>query len=593
MVSFVNFLSLLLLLLGGSRAQKDKKNVLFVAVDDLRPELGAYGADYVSTPNIDSLASKSILFERAYCQVAVCSPSRASLLTGRRPDTNHVWRISDDEYWRTTSNATNATTIPQYFKENGYISIGMGKIFHPGAPGGNNDELYSWSLPYFEPSTPRRMFNAAQGAAWYSFSNLFDNDFDDGKVSQNAINLLEQLKQNRSDGDSRPFFMAIGFMKPHLPFYCPSQYYDLYPGPDEIKLPNNPDPPQGMPHIAWTVWREMRNYYPSTSAMGGCTRVAGVSLNNPNCSLTSNETREARRGYYACTSYVDAQVGKIMSALDSQGFANDTIVVLWGDHGFHLGELGMWSKNTNFEDATRVPFILHVPGVTDNGMKTDALVELIDLFPSLTELAGIDVPPMCTENSPKSIACVEGSSVAPLLKNPSMEWKKGAFSQYPRPTSGLPQILGRPEFDDNENGESVMGYSVRVDDYRFTEWYRFNRTTSTPNFTDIWGTELYNHTTPTVFFDDENTNLASRPNMADKVQELRAILQAGWRGALPNVTTDTTPAPSATLSQTATPSRSPIPTTAGPGEASSKGAGNLPIFVMILLFLFILAVIFY
>ena len=139
MVSFVNFLSLLLLLLGGSRAKKDKKNVLFIAIDDLRPELGAYGADYVSTPNIDSLASKSVLFERAYCQVAVCSPSRASLLTGRRPDTNHVWRISDDEYWRTTNNATNATTIPQYFKENGYISIGMGKIFHPGTPGGNND----------------------------------------------------------------------------------------------------------------------------------------------------------------------------------------------------------------------------------------------------------------------------------------------------------------------------------------------------------------------------------------------------------------------------------------------------------------------
>ena len=139
MISFAKFLSLFLLLLGGSRAEKDKKNVLFIAIDDLRPELGAYGADYVSTPNIDSLASKSMLFERAYCQVAVCSPSRASLLTGRRPDTNHVWRISDDEYWRTTSNATNATTIPQYFKENGYISIGMGKIFHPGVPGGNND----------------------------------------------------------------------------------------------------------------------------------------------------------------------------------------------------------------------------------------------------------------------------------------------------------------------------------------------------------------------------------------------------------------------------------------------------------------------
>ena len=295
-----------------------------------------------------------------------------------------------------------------------------------------------------------------------------------------------------------------------------------------------------MPEIAWTTWRELRGYYPDIS-MNTCTRAAS-SITNVNCQVSSNTTKELRRGYYACVSYIDAQVGKVMASLESEGFGDDTIVVLWGDHGYHLGELGMWCKNTNFEDTTRVPFILRVPGVTDNGMKTDALVELIDLFPSLTELAGIDVPPMCTENSAKSIACVEGSSVAPLLKNPTMEWKNGAFSQFPRPAAGLSVITGRPPFPDDENNESVMGYSVRVDNYRFTEWYRFNRTTSTANFSDIWGTELYNISSPTVSFNDENGNLANRPEMAFIVEKLRSLLQTGWKAALPNVTsTESTP----------------------------------------------------
>ena len=341
--------------------------------------------------------------------------------------------------------------------------------------------------------------------------------------------------------------MAVGFLKPHLPFYCPSKYYDLYPEANETKLPNNPERPDDMPEIAWTTWGEVRDYYSEVS-MPACRTMPSAAFNRASCQLSANATRELRRGYSACVSYVDAQVGKLMATLESQGFANDTVTVLWGDHGFHLGELGMWSKNTNFESATRVPFILRVPGVTDSGMKTTALVELIDLFPSMTDLAGIDVPPMCTENSPKSIACVEGSSVAPLLKNPDMKWKKGAFSQYPRPSSGLRQITNRPAFATDESNENVMGYSVRVENYRFTEWYRFNRTTSTPNFTDIWGTELYDHTSPTVFFDDENMNLANRADMADTVSELRSLLQAGWKAALPNTTGTSNPTPTSSQS---------------------------------------------
>ena len=230
-------------------ANGELKNVLFFAVDDLRPELGTYGYDMIKSPNIDSLASKSIVFERAYCQVAVCSPSRASLLTGRRPDSNHVWRIASDEYWRMT---TNATSIPQYFKENGYISIGMGKIFHPGAPSGNDDEKYSWSpegLPYYHaPNTASRTYGS-----WHSFEGYRDNQLPDGLIADRAIDVLQQFKKNHTNGDNRPFFLAVGFHKPHLPFYAPSKYYDLYPPAEQIELPKNPDVPKDMPDVAYLV----------------------------------------------------------------------------------------------------------------------------------------------------------------------------------------------------------------------------------------------------------------------------------------------------------------------------------------------------
>ena len=512
-----------------------KKNVLFFAVDDLRPELGAYGVDFIKSPHIDELASKSMLFERAYCQIAVCSPSRASLLTGRRPDTNHVWRISPDEYWRTVPDATNATTIPQYFKENGYISIGMGKIFHPGPPSGNDDRMYSWSpegLPYFhgkEDST------VAKHAAWYDFDEP-DNKRVDGQIADNAVSVLQQLKKNRTDGDDRPFFVAVGFHKPHLPFYCSSKYYDMYPSIEDTKLPENPDAPEGMPDVAFSVWNELKSYSDIGVLFNGtqCGTDAQASIQGKECHVPDKKIKELRRAYYSCVSFTDAQIGKVINELETQGFADDTVIVLWADHGWQLGEHNEWCKHTNFEDATHVPFLIRVPGVTDKGMTTTALVELIDIFPSLTELAGIDVPPMCAKDSPTSIACVEGSSVVPLLANPEREWKKAAFSQYPRPsTQGLQQIPGRPPFDPSEEGESVMGYTIRVDKYRFTDWYHFNRTTSTPNFDEKWGTELYDHSSPTVFFNDENVNLANKPEMKSVVDELRKVLQAGWRGALP------------------------------------------------------------
>ena len=506
-----------------------KKNVLFFAIDDLRPELGTYGVDFVKSPNIDKLASQSMVFERAYCQVALCSPSRTSLLTGRRPDTNHVWVIAKDEYWR---DFTNATTIPQYFKENGYISAGMGKIFHPGAANGHDDVAYSWSVPYFHAPAD----NAPNHTSWYSF-DTDDSNLWDGKIASYAVNTLNEIKQNRSKGDNRPFFVAVGFHKPHLPWYCAKKYYDMYPPAEQIAPPMNPDVPKDFPPIARGFshigsYVDTKQFYPN---MTKCHTNVQASFSIDECGISEDYARVLRRAYYSCVTYTDAQVGRVIDALESMGFADDTIIVLWGDHGWQLGEHNHWAKMTNFEDATRVPFMVKVPGVTDGGKRTKALVELIDIFPTLTELAGLPVPPLCPAdpNTKQPLVCVEGTSLTPLLKDPNQMLKKAAFSQYPRPASGMTVIPNKPAFDTTEHNENVMGYTMRVDQYRFTEWYRFNHTTATPNFTDIWGTELYNHTEPTVFFNDENVNMADQTDMQDLVKSLRKMLQAGWRAAIP------------------------------------------------------------
>eukprot|EP00118_Oscarella_pearsei_P025460 m.308222 g.308222 ORF g.308222 m.308222 type:complete len:535 (+) comp43590_c0_seq1:32-1636(+) len=510
-----------------------KPNVLFFAIDDLRPELGCYGSAQALSPHIDQLAAKSMLFERAYCQVAVCSPSRASLLTGRRPDTNHVWTISAAEYWR---NFTNATTIPQYFKENGYISIGMGKVFHPAGPSGYDDKAYSWSpegLPYYH-SPLEKQYGPGKNrtSMWWGFDGFEDNQLPDGQICDHAVETLQAFKTNRTKGDRRPFFLAVGFHKPHVPLFAPKKYFDMYPEASQIALPANPHPPLGMPDIAWSTWGNPRQYGNLKMYFEGknCTTDAKQSLSEE-CAIPDDAAREFRRSYYACMTYTDFQVGKVLKELEMQGFANDTVVILWGDHGWQLGEHGEWAKFTNFEDATRVPFLLHVPGVTDKGMKSDALVELIDIFPTLTDITGIPTPEICPESEkPGLLTCVEGTSLAPLLKNSTMALKKGAFSQYPRPNTGLRQIPGLPMLN---HSEEVMGYSIRTDKYRYTLWVGFNSTLAMPHWENVWGEELYDHNLPTMHFNDENENLASKSSLADVKEELKKMLLAGWRKAVP------------------------------------------------------------
>ncbi|HSW45901.1 MAG TPA: sulfatase [Phycisphaerae bacterium] len=482
---------------AGSRP--GRPNVLMIAVDDLRPEVGCYGASYIHSPNIDKLARSGMVFTRAYCQQAVCSPSRTSLLTGLRPDTTRIYDL--DTHFRKT--VPDAVTLPEHFRKNGYHTQGMGKIFHNGL-----DDPRSWSVPHWMPTDDfptyakpetlarqkaRREQMKAEGARledtvierdpqtgttlWLAMRALVygppwedpdvpDDALPDGMTVEKAVQVLREVKD-------RPFFLAVGFSKPHLPFVAPKKYYDLYP-PDSVRLADNPRPPVDVPDPALSDWGELRQY-------------DGMPQKGP---VSAQTARELIRGYRAATSYTDAQIGRVLDELDRLGLRERTIVVLWGDHGWHLGEHGLWCKHTNFEDATRSLMVVSTPGQKHPGAKTAVLAEFVDIYPTLCELTGLPIPPG-----------LEGTSFVPALNDPERPWKKAAFSQYPR--------------------QKLMGYSIRTDRYRYTEW-------AEPGKEPV-GLELYDHQTDP----GENANVASRPEHKELTAQLAKQLHAGWREALP------------------------------------------------------------
>jgi iduronate 2-sulfatase len=451
-----------------------KYNVLFLPVDDLKPLLGCYGAAQVKTPNIDALAKRGMIFTRAYCQQAVCGPSRASLMTGRRPDSTRVYDLVTD--FRKA--LPDAVTLGQRFKDAGYFTASVGKIYHPGL-----DDPRSWSVPnnyklggqFFDPNlqgelkTELKQRTAAgekdprvRGRS-FEIADCTDEDLPDGKIARYAIDLLRANKDRR-------FFIAAGFMRPHLPFVAPRRYYDMYP-PDSIKLPDNPRPPQDVPNIAMHNSGELRQY---------------SDIPKKDAPIPDAKARELIRGYYASTTFMDAQVGKVLAELDRLGLADKTIVVLWGDHGYHLGDHGLWNKHSNFEEAARAPLIVSVPGMKHAGGASKSLVEFVDVYPTLCDLTGLSAP-----------ADLEGKSFTPLLDDPTRPFKEAAFSQYPR-------------------GKAIMGRSMRTDRYRYTEWQDSSG--------KVTARELYDHGADP----GENVNLAGRPENKDLVATLAAQLKAGF-----------------------------------------------------------------
>jgi iduronate 2-sulfatase len=439
-------------------------NVLLLCVDDLKPALGCYGDKTALTPHIDRLASRGVLFEKAYCNQAVCSPSRNALMTGLRPQTIGIYDLPT--HFRKA--APTAITVGQYFKGNGYHTAGLGKIFHTGH--GNIDDADTWSEKSWKPKAKgyalkssteelRQSPNGPRGAPTES-ADVPDDTYGDGQLALEAVARLEAAAQK----PEQPFFLAVGFLKPHLPFVAPKKYWDLYDA-TKLPMPTSDSPPKGAPSYAPGSWSELRQY-------------ATVPSKGP---LTAQQTRHLIHGYYAATSYMDAQVGKILDALDALQLADNTIVLLWGDHGWHLGDLGLWCKHSNYEQAARIPVIMAAPDAA-KGAKSDALIETVDLYPTLGELAGLPAPDM-----------IDGKSFAKVLADPAAAARDHVIHVYPR-------------------GEGLIGRAIRTATHRMVEWKKPGAPAEAAEL------ELYDY----VNAPNEPENLATK--QPEMVAKLRALL---------------------------------------------------------------------
>ena len=427
-------------------------NVLFIIADDLRPLLGCYGHPEIHTPNIDRLAQRGTLFNRVYCQYPLCHPSRTSILTGLRPNTTRVF--SNSTGFR--EKLPNALTLPQHFKTSGYHTQSVGKVAQNLE---RQDDTYSWSVPSW--TQPSSYDSRSSVPSWRAL-DVEDDELRDGRTAKRAIEVLEEIQGTR-------FFLAVGFRKPHLPFYAPKRYYELYDS-ESFNLPPSANLPKNALSITDSNFEGFRDFQdiPDEGA------------------LSDTKTIELIRAYAASTSFTDAQVGRVLNHLDALRLTENTVIVFVGDHGFHLGEHGQWLKNTLFEVSLRSPLIVSVPGQTYQGVKTDALVELVDLYPTLSDACQIPIPPQ-----------LEGISLMPVIEQPTRPWKTAAFSQ------------------------KGPGSSIRTDRYRYTEWGQNGSR----------GVELYDYDADP----DETVNIARHPENAELVTHLSEQLHAGWRAALPDL----------------------------------------------------------
>jgi iduronate 2-sulfatase len=457
--------ALLAFFCGQSLFGATRPNVLFIATDDFRNDIGCYGHSLVKTPHLDALAKRAMVFERAYCQQALCNPSRASLMTGRRPDTLRIWNLT--KHYRSESGIV---TLPQYFKSNGWFTQGIGKLFHNWKDEKQSDPE-SWSVPeQMHIGTHYDDKPVIDGPLPENFAkhpkaecrDVPDEAYYDGRITKMAIESL----RDRAD-KTEPFFLGVGFWKPHSPFNAPKKYWNLYRRED-VPPPSPAEWPKDAPRIAWHNSREI--------------------LGDKGTPLAPAIVQELRHGYLANISYLDAQIGRVLDELDRLKLTENTIIIFWSDHGYHMGEQTLWAKTSNFELDARVPLMIATPEMK-SGQRTKALAELLDLYPTLAEL--------CSLPRPEGI---EGTSLVPVLRDPSKAVRTAAMTQHPRPA----YYKGEPE---------VMGYSVRTETFRHTEWRDWKSGATIAR-------ELYDHRTDP----NETHNLADDPAHAEDVKRGAAEL---------------------------------------------------------------------
>ncbi len=507
-------LALALIIPGCKKEATKHPNVIFISFDDLRPELGCYGNEEIKTPNLDRFAEKGMVFLNTYCQVAVCQPSRASYMTGLRPDSVGSWHLGDHH----RGVHPDIVTMPQYFHDFGYYTVSIGKIFHNHVP-----DSISFDKPDLRPDkykTPEMIDRDAESfyyddeineelakvreerltknpnayAGGWAYgravecSEAPDSAFYDGAQTILALETIERLKNK-----NQPFFLALGYFRPHLPFVAPKKYWDLYDR-DSIPEANNPFLPVDAPGFAMN----------STYELSGCYDLENIARHPAMGPLPDSIRKTLKHGYYASVSYVDACFGKLINGLEEMRLLDNTVIVIIGDHGWKLGEHGSWCKQTNYENDTQVPMIVYAPGIKRPGQKSERLTELVDIFPTLCELAGIEIPDY-----------LQGTSFVPLLNDPGREWKSAIFSQFHR----RPRVA--------IDGQRYMGYGMRTERYHYIEWYHWDNKNKVP--LDSVTCELYDHSVDP----EENYNIAAREENSELVKQLSEKLNSGWREARP------------------------------------------------------------
>jgi len=515
-------------LLASSKGLNDGShpNILLLVADDMRPNLGcleeANSAHFSSlkmhTPHLDTLASESLLLENAFVQQAVCSPSRTSLLTGRRPDTTRVTDLFS--YFRDLGG--NFTTIPQFFKEHGYRTAGMGKVFHDGDEATPGDDPLSWTEPYhraqdnYNTDYPWPWQTTDKSHSWRAISEEEINENGPLQDTLEADFVIETMREMAPDSllGIQPFLIAFGLRRPHLPFYFPEEFINYYPKGTEDD-PRNPYAPYDMPGVAWSSWGELRAYQDCTEESLGVSDLGQI-----NVTIPIDKVRDLRRAYYASISYVDSEIGRVIEEVSALGLEENTIIVFFGDHGWQLGEHSEWCKHTNFDVAARAPLIIKVPGATNGGVRTDRLVEFVDIFPTLVEAAGFPTLDVCPDNSNDVELCTEGNSLVPLMEDPTtQEWKSAIFYQYPR---------GR--FVDHI--PECMGYSIRTDMYRYTEWVMIEVLEGhdyEPRWEQACRNEFHYELYNLLEDPEENRNVARDESYGLTVVVLSDMLRSGWR----------------------------------------------------------------